>query len=194
MFLNRHVFISLSQGAGVSWRAILQLYLLLSLSFPSGSFGGEEPIITGPKADSRFYDSGVFPGVHVAIGKILQYPDAYDLRLVILKGTVKRVELYHWPDELVRSQSISYLQLRCKGNSMPLYTFILEDDTGSLEVGVRSSLSCFLGNVPYPIQMGVTDGDQIIAEVQIGISNIDAAGQNHRTPGALFGRGKRITE
>ena len=169
------------------------MYVLLSLSLPYAAFGGEEPVVTGPKADPRFYDPGVDSGVHVAIGKILEYPDAYDLRRLILKGTVKRVELYNWPDD-PRSQSIRYLGLRCIDKSVPLYTFILEDDTGSLEVGVQSSASCFPGNLSSPIQMGVTEGDRIIAEVQIVISNIDATGQNHRTVGARFGRGKPIVE
>lgn len=178
----------------MNWRAILLLYSLFSLCFSETGFCGEEPIIAGPKADPRFYDPGVFSSAHVAIGKILEYPDAYDLRIVTLEGTVKRVELYRWPDSLGRSPSDSYIRLRCRQKSIPLYTFILEDNTGSLEVGVQSSASCFPGNAPYPIQKGVSEGDRIVAEVEIVVSSEEVSGKNHRTVGAIFGRGKRITD
>lgn len=72
----------------MSWRAILPLYSLLSLSLPYAGFCGEEPIVTGSTADPLFRDEGAFSSQHIAIGKILEYPEAYDLRIVTLKGTV----------------------------------------------------------------------------------------------------------
>ena len=171
------------------------MYTLLSLSLPYAACGGEETSVTGSKADPRFYGPGMFSSVYVPIGKILEYPDDYDLREITIKGTVKRVEPYRWPDDPDRSQSIAYSWQRCYvHNSLPLYTFILEDDTGSLEVGVRGSASCVSGNLSYPIQMGVTEGDRVIAQVRISFSKTDSAGQNHRTPGALFSKGKRLVE
>ena len=172
----------------MSWRAILLLYSLLSFSLPSAGFCGEEPIITGPKADPLFHDEGAFSSQHIAIGKILEYPDAYDLRIVTLKGTVTKVDRPRGSDGLDPSLSSAYGALGCLGRFKPLYTFYLEDETGSLKVGVFSSLSC------YPLQIAVTEGDRIIAEVKIVISNMDAAGRNHRTLGVRFGRGMRITE
>ena len=174
--------------AAMSWPAILLWYSLLSLSLPYAGFCGEEPIITGPNAGPLFRDEGVFSSQHIAIGKILEHPEAYDLRIVLLKGTVTKVDRPRSSDDPDGSLSSAYGALGCNGRFKPLYTFTLEDETGSLKVGVFSSLSC------YPLQIAVAVGDRIIAEVKIVISNMDTAGQNHRTIAVRFGRGKRITE
>jgi hypothetical protein len=75
--LNHHVVTAVLQVRymSMSWPAILLLYSLLSLSLPYAAFAGEEPIITGPKADPLFHDQGVFSSQHMAIGKILEYPE-----------------------------------------------------------------------------------------------------------------------
>jgi hypothetical protein len=135
-FLNHHVVTDVPKVRAMSWAAILLLYSLLSLSLPYAAFGGEEPIITGPKADPLFRDQGVFSSQHIAIGKILESPEAYDLRIVTLKGTVTNVEPYRWSDDLDVSRSSFYQRLRCSDKSTPLYTFSLGDETGSLVVGV----------------------------------------------------------
>ena len=178
----------------MNWRVILLVYSLLALPLPSASFCGEEPIITGPKADPLFRDQGAFTSQQITIGKILEYPEAYDLRIVTLKGTVTKVNRPPWSDDPTASQPNAYGALRCIDKSTPLYTFDLEDETGTVKVGVFSSPSCFLGKALYPLQTAVTEGDRIIAEVQIVIANVDATGQNHRTVGAIFGRGKRISD
>ena len=175
-------------------RVLLLVYSLLSLSLPSASFCGEEPIVTGPKADPLFRDEGAFTSQQIAIGKILAYPEDYDLRIVTLKGTVTRVNRPPWSDDPNASRPNAYSALRCIDKSNPLYTFDLEDETGTVQVGVFSSPSCFLGKTLYPLQTAVTEGDRIIAEVQIVIANVDATGRNHRTVGAIFSRGKRITD
>jgi hypothetical protein len=110
----------------MSWPAILLLYSFLSLSLPYAVLGGEEPIVTGPKADPLFRDQGVFCSQQIAIGKILEHPEAYDLRIVTLKGTVTNVEPYRWSDDLDVSRSSFYQRLRCSDKSAPLYSLVLE--------------------------------------------------------------------
>jgi hypothetical protein len=175
----------------MSWRVILLVHSLISPSFLSAGFCGEEPIVTGPKADPLFRDEGEFRSQHIAIGNILEYPEDYDQRTVVLKGTVTKLNHPPW----AYHGNVPRLRM-CHGNlSIPFYTFDLQDDTGSLEIGVFASPSCWLNEPLYPVKTAVTEGDRIIAQVRIAMSNMDpATGQNRRTVGAVFGMGKRITE
>ena len=177
-----------TKAASVSPQVILLLVALISVSLLSVGFCAEEPIVTGPLADPLFHDQGTFSTPQIAIAKILQYPQDYDLHFVTLKGTVRKIDRPRVSDSLDLSTASEYGALGCFGRYKPLYSFYLEDDTGSLKVGVFYSLSC------YPLQIAVMEGDKIIAEVKIVVSDKDEVGRDRRTIVAKFGRGKRITE
>jgi hypothetical protein len=86
----------------------------------------------------------------VSIGTIVADPDAYHLRLVTLRGTVRHVQLlepYPQPSGAM-----------CYG----AYTFRLEDDTGELEVAVLG-----ICGVPLFRLSQVSEGDRVVVQVQI---------------------------
>ncbi|HZC68917.1 MAG TPA: hypothetical protein VE201_09900 [Nitrospirales bacterium] len=98
-----------------------------------------------------------FAGELVSISTILAHPDSYHLQKVTLKGKVLKVRA------LDPSERPNYLgrQIFCPGAS----TFMLEDETGSIEVE-------YLGVCEDPGVLGkkpthVSDGDRVIVQAQV---------------------------
>jgi len=86
----------------------------------------------------------------VSIGEVVADPDAYHFRLVSLQGTVRQVTPL--PPYTPGPDTICY----------GAYTFVLEDETGSIEVNVLG----ICGN-PLPRKPEVADGERILLTAQI---------------------------
>jgi hypothetical protein len=86
----------------------------------------------------------------VSVGDVVADPDAYHMRLVLLQGTVHRV-----------TQLAPYspaTDTTCYG----AYTFMLEDETGSIEISVLGFCGAPVFRTPE-----VRDGEPILLKAQI---------------------------
>lgn len=92
--------------------------------------------------------STLFASEPIPIGTILADPETYHLRIVALRGTVRQVRI---------------LEPRDLGDACPgAYKFRLEDETGSIEIGV---LGLCGKAVVKPLE--VSDGDKIFVEARV---------------------------
>ena len=91
----------------------------------------------------------------VPIAAIVEDPYAYSLTKVTLQGSVREVKNlapYFFADVFM-----------CYG----AYSFILQDRTGSIEVGVRGICGTPAMRFPEIIKREVSDGDRIVVEAEI---------------------------
>ena len=86
----------------------------------------------------------------VPIGEVIADPDAYHIRIVLLQGTVRRIT--QLPPYSPASDTTCY----------GAYTFVLEDETGSIEISV-------LGFCGTPVLRApeVREGELILLKAQI---------------------------
>lgn len=123
----------------MTWSVIGVAVLVL---IPAASFQGT---LTGT-VDSREL---------VPIGKVLTQPTLYHMQIIPMQGVVRKVELLmpHDPYQLGDP---------CYGS----YTFLLEDETGSIEVGVIGArLYCRTRDQAAAPE--VTEGDRVIVHGRI---------------------------
>ncbi len=86
----------------------------------------------------------------VPIGTVLSFAESYHLRAVTLQGKVRRVQTiapYTDLDGCVQRDS---------------YAFLLEDETGSIEVDVRGPCAS-----PSGTMVSVTEGDRVVVQALI---------------------------
>jgi hypothetical protein len=94
-------------------------------------------------------------GESVSIVRIVEDPQTYHLRTVTLQGTVRQVQRlqpYFLADVFM-----------CYG----AYRFILDDRTGSIEIGVRGICGTPAMRFPEIIKPEVSEGDRILVDAEI---------------------------
>jgi len=116
-----------------------------------------------------------FTAEPVTIEQLQADPRAYHLKLVTLKGSVHQIHMLTSPPP-----DLPEIDTRCL-MVHPLYTFVLSDDTGFLQVTVRSRPPCVSKLSPAE-PPDVAEGDLVSVDAQITV----AAGSGPGTAGAVL--------
>lgn len=92
----------------------------------------------------------------VSIGKVLAQPSLYHMQIIRMQGVVRNVEIL-MPHDPYRPGG------PCYGS----YTFMLEDETGSIDVGVLGDRVYYCGTPGRAAAPEVAEGDRVIVHGRI---------------------------
>jgi len=98
----------------------------------------------------------------VTIEKLQADPQAYNLKIVTLRGTAHQVQILTSPPP-----ALPQLDTRCLMVHPP-YTFVLSDETGFLQITVRARPPCVSKHSPAE-PLDVADGDMVSVDAQITV-------------------------
>lgn len=101
-----------------------------------------------------------FAAEPVTIGKLQADPQAYNLKIVTLRGTAHQIQILTTPPPDLPRIDTQCLMVH------PPYTFVLSDDTGFLQVTVRARPPCVSQHSPAE-PPDVADGDAVVVDAQI---------------------------
>ena len=104
-----------------------------------------------------------FAAEPVTVEKLQADPQAYNLKMVTLKGTAHQIQILTGP-----TPTLPQLDFQCRMVHPP-YTFIQSDDTGFLQITVRARLPCVSKHSPAE-PPDVADGETVSVDAQITVT------------------------
>ncbi len=132
----------------------------------------------------------------VTIANLLEDPDFYHARVITLQGTAHQVQIVTQSETVLPPVnppgSSRTLGIKCF-LVHPAYTFVLGDDSGFLQVAVRTPHPerC-LNEMPPLKQPEVSEGDKVVIDAQITVAHSYSGGSDKKTLDVLAVRIRRL--